>query len=60
MARVVEIPGAGHLAFGCYSEVIIQQIEPFVAGSGIQFTERGSTALKGVPEQWRLYSVDDA
>jgi class 3 adenylate cyclase len=28
-----------------------------VAGSGIEFDDRGEHALKGVPGVWRLYSV---
>jgi hypothetical protein len=29
-----------------------------VAGSGIGFRERGTFTLKGVPGDWRLYSVN--
>jgi len=29
-----------------------------VAGSGIGFTERGEHELKGVPDRWRLFTVD--
>jgi hypothetical protein len=28
-----------------------------VAGSGIQFEDRGTHDLKGVPGQWQLYAV---
>jgi len=28
-----------------------------VAGSGITFDDRGTQELKGVPGEWRLYSV---
>jgi hypothetical protein len=31
-----------------------------VAGSGIQFEDRGANELKGIPGEWRLYSVRDA
>jgi class 3 adenylate cyclase len=32
-------------------------IEDLVVGSGLQFEERGSHVLKGVPGQWPLYAV---
>jgi class 3 adenylate cyclase len=32
-------------------------VKDLVAGSGIAFEERGATALKGVPGDWRLYAV---
>ncbi|HTR73372.1 MAG TPA: hypothetical protein VMG80_07225 [Solirubrobacteraceae bacterium] len=28
-----------------------------VAGSGIEFSDRGAHTLKGVPDAWRLYAV---
>jgi class 3 adenylate cyclase len=28
-----------------------------VAGSGIQFADRGTHRLKGVPERWRLFAI---
>ena len=39
-------------------EVLVSQtVKDLVAGSGIAFEDRGLTELKGVPGQWRLYSV---
>lgn len=32
-------------------------VKDLVAGSGIQFEDRGSHVLKGVPGEWRLYAV---
>jgi len=32
-------------------------VKDLVAGSGIEFEERGSATLKGIPGRWRLYSV---
>jgi len=32
-------------------------VPPLVAGSPIEFVDRGEHELKGVPERWRLYSV---
>jgi class 3 adenylate cyclase len=42
-------------------EVLVSQtVKDLVAGSGIQFEDRGSHELKGVPGEWRLYAVDSA
>jgi pimeloyl-ACP methyl ester carboxylesterase len=39
-------------------EVLVSQtVKDLVAGSGISFNDRGLAELKGVPGQWRLYSV---
>ncbi len=43
------------------SEVLVSQtVKDLVAGSGIEFEERGEHELKGVPGTWRLYVVRDA
>jgi class 3 adenylate cyclase len=40
------------------SEVLVSQtVKDLVAGSGIRFEDRGLHALKGVPDEWRLYAV---
>jgi class 3 adenylate cyclase len=31
-----------------------------VAGSGLRFRDRGTAALKGVPDEWQLYALDQA
>ena len=39
-------------------EVLVSQtVKDLVAGSGIEFEERGEHELKGVPGSWRLYAV---
>jgi hypothetical protein len=35
-------------------------VKDLVAGSGIEFEERGEHGLKGVPGTWRLYAVTSA
>ena len=41
-------------------EVLVSStVKDLVAGSGLQFRERGTAELKGVPGEWRLYSIDD-
>ena len=32
-------------------------VKDLVVGSGIEFAERGTHELKGVPGEWRLYAV---
>lgn len=40
------------------SEVLVSgAVPPLVAGSGLEFDDRGTRELKGVPGEWRLYAV---
>jgi len=42
-------------------EVLVSStVKDLVAGSGIQFRERGTTELKGVPGEWSLFAVTQA
>jgi class 3 adenylate cyclase len=42
-------------------EVLVSStVRDLVAGSGIEFADRGIHELKGVPGEWRLYAVSDA
>ena len=42
-------------------EVLVSQtVKDLVAGSGLQFEDRGAAVLKGVPGEWRLYAVADS
>ncbi len=39
-------------------EVLVSStVKDLVAGSGLQFTNRGSHTLKGVPGEWQLHAV---
>ncbi len=39
-------------------EVLVSgTVRDLVAGSGLEFEERGTTSLKGVPGEWRLFAV---
>jgi len=39
-------------------EVLVSStVKDLVAGSGIEFRDRGEHDLKGVPGAWRLYAV---
>ncbi len=49
-ARVAAQAGAGEV-------LVSSTVKDLVAGSGIEFEERGAHELKGVPGEWRLYAV---
>jgi hypothetical protein len=34
-------------------------VKDLVAGSGITFADRGSQVLKGVPDEWRIFAVEN-
>ena len=39
-------------------EVLVSTtVKDLVIGSGIEFRDRGIHTLKGIPDQWRLFSV---
>jgi class 3 adenylate cyclase len=52
-ARVSTLAAAGEV-------LVSQTVKDLVAGSGIAFDDRGIQQLKGVPGEWRLYSVASA
>jgi predicted ATPase/DNA-binding SARP family transcriptional activator/pimeloyl-ACP methyl ester carboxylesterase len=39
--------------------LVTQTVNDVMAGSGLEFTDRGSRALEGVPGQWRLLAAVD-
>ena len=49
-ARVAATASAGEI-------LVSGTVKDLVAGSGIEFEDRGEHALKGVPGDWRLYAV---
>jgi class 3 adenylate cyclase len=52
-ARVAAQAGAGEV-------LVSQTVKDLVAGSGIEFEERGSRELKGLAGEWRLYAVSQS
>jgi pimeloyl-ACP methyl ester carboxylesterase len=52
-ARVVGKAGPGEV-------LASSTVKDLVAGSGLEFEDRGSHELKGVPGEWRLYAVAGA
>ena len=49
-ARVAALAGPGEI-------LVSQTVKDLVAGSGVTFADRGTHALKGVPDEWRIYAV---
>ena len=50
--------GARVAAQASPGEVLVSStVKDLVAGSGIEFEERGAAELKGVPGEWRLFAV---
>jgi pimeloyl-ACP methyl ester carboxylesterase len=49
-ARICGLAGAAEI-------LVSSTVKDLVVGSGITFDERGEHSLKGVPGEWRLYSV---
>lgn len=52
-ARVAANAGPGEI-------VVSRTVRDLVTGSGIEFRERGSTTLKGIPGEWELFAVAPA
>jgi class 3 adenylate cyclase len=50
-ARVASQAGPGEV-------LVSSTVKDLVVGSGLRFRDRGTTELKGVPGEWRLYAVD--
>ena len=51
-ARVMGEAGPGEV-------LVSSTVKDLVVGSGIEFEERGSAELKGVPGEWRLFAVKE-
>ena len=50
--------GARVAAQGGPGEVLVSStVKDLVAGSGLDFEDRGTTSLKGIPGDWRLFAV---
>ena len=61
VAGIAVVTGARIAALGAAGEVLVSAtVRDLVAGSGIGFQDRGLHALKGLPEERRVYAVLDA
>jgi pimeloyl-ACP methyl ester carboxylesterase len=49
-ARIGDVAGAGEV-------LVSSTVKDLVAGSGIEFADRGATPLKGIADEWRLYAA---
>jgi class 3 adenylate cyclase len=52
-ARIGSLAGPGEV-------LVSTTVKDLVAGSGIEFMDRGDHELKGIPATWRLYAVADS
>jgi class 3 adenylate cyclase len=58
IAGIAVHTGARVAALADADEVLVSStVKDLVAGSGIQFSDRGAHALKGIPGEWRLFAV---
>jgi class 3 adenylate cyclase len=58
VAGIAVHTGARVAAHARAGEVLVSQtVKDLVAGSGLEFEERGAHELKGVPGEWRLYAA---
>jgi class 3 adenylate cyclase/alpha-beta hydrolase superfamily lysophospholipase len=61
VAGIAVHTGARVAAEAAPGEVLVSStVKDLVAGSGIAFQDRGTHELKGVPDEWRLYAVEQA
>ena len=51
-ARVAAMAGSGEI-------LVSSTVREAVIGSDMQFTDRGTHSLKGVPDQWHLFALSD-
>lgn len=51
-ARVAGAAGAGEI-------IVSSTVRDLVTGSGLRFSDRGMHQLKGVPDMWHLYAVEE-
>jgi class 3 adenylate cyclase len=52
-SRVADLAGPGEV-------LVSSTVKDLVAGSGIEFEDRGAHELKGVPGEWQVYAVASA
>jgi class 3 adenylate cyclase len=50
--RVSALAGSGEV-------LVSSTVKDLVAGSGITFVDRGPHVLKGVPDEWRVFAVEN-
>ena len=58
VAGIAVHTGARVAALAHENEVLVSStVKDLVAGSGLEFTERGAHELKGIPGEWRLFAL---
>jgi class 3 adenylate cyclase/pimeloyl-ACP methyl ester carboxylesterase len=51
-SRIVSLAGPGEV-------LVSRTVRDLVAGSGLQFIDRGTHALKGIPDEWRVLAATE-
>ncbi|HEV2906816.1 MAG TPA: hypothetical protein VGZ50_05840, partial [Actinomycetota bacterium] len=49
-ARIAALAGAGEV-------FVSSTVRDLVAGSGLEFVDRGAHALKGIPGEWHVFAL---
>ena len=58
LSGIAVVVGARVAAFARPGQVLVSStVKDLVAGSGIEFEDRGAHELKGIPGEWKLYAV---
>jgi class 3 adenylate cyclase len=52
-ARIVALAGAGEV-------LVSSTVKDLVVGSALSFEDRGLQELRGVPDPWRIYAVEES
>jgi class 3 adenylate cyclase len=61
VAGIAVATGARVGALAAANEVLVSStVKDLIAGSSIELQDRGTHALKGMPDEWRLYAVSPA
>lgn len=52
-SRIISLAGPGEV-------LVSRTVRDLVAGSGLHFTDRGTHALKGIPDDWQVLAATEA
>jgi class 3 adenylate cyclase len=57
VVRYIQLPTKPEQHAGPNEVLVSSTLRDLVIGSGLEFEERGTHALKGVPGEWHLFAV---
>ena len=55
----VTMDGRPDIVTGAGEVFVSETVKGHLVGSGIAVSEQGIHVLKGVPDEWRLYAIED-